>query len=213
MTAAERQSHWQNVYLGKGEAGGQLDAGGPAAVARPDREICRDRTASIIDIGGGASRLVDALVARGFAAVTVLDLSEAGLESAKARLGGQRGVRAMDRGRRHGVAAAGRLRHLARPRRVSFPGRGKGPRSLSRSPACRREGGRARHHRDLCARRSGKMQRPAGATLRPGKPEQRPLARRSNWSNISPIATSRPGARRNRSSSACCGGADCQRRK
>ena len=42
---------------------------------------------AIIDIGGGASRLVDNLIDRGFEDVTVLDLSEAALEAAKARLG------------------------------------------------------------------------------------------------------------------------------
>jgi 2-polyprenyl-3-methyl-5-hydroxy-6-metoxy-1,4-benzoquinol methylase len=44
--------------------------------------------ASIIDIGGGASRLVDALLDEGFSAITVLDLSEKALETSKARLGG-----------------------------------------------------------------------------------------------------------------------------
>jgi trans-aconitate methyltransferase len=42
---------------------------------------------AIIDVGGGASRLVDNLVQRGFEDVTVLDLSAAALEAAKARLG------------------------------------------------------------------------------------------------------------------------------
>ena len=41
---------------------------------------------SVIDIGGGASRLVDALVAGGQEHVTVLDLSAAALETAKSRL-------------------------------------------------------------------------------------------------------------------------------
>ena len=46
-------------------------------------------TSAIIDIGGGASRLVDCLIDRGFADITVLDLSAAALDSAKARLGGR----------------------------------------------------------------------------------------------------------------------------
>jgi trans-aconitate methyltransferase len=41
----------------------------------------------IIDIGGGASRLVDCLVFRGYEDVTVLDLSEAALAAARSRLG------------------------------------------------------------------------------------------------------------------------------
>jgi SAM-dependent methyltransferase len=42
---------------------------------------------AIIDIGGGASRLVDHLIEQGFEDVTVLDLSGAALKAAKARLG------------------------------------------------------------------------------------------------------------------------------
>jgi SAM-dependent methyltransferase len=41
----------------------------------------------VIDVGGGASRLVDNLVAAGFESLTVLDISEVALEHAKARLG------------------------------------------------------------------------------------------------------------------------------
>ncbi len=45
------------------------------------------RTASIIDVGGGASTLVDDLLAKDFRDITVLDLSAAALASAKERLG------------------------------------------------------------------------------------------------------------------------------
>jgi SAM-dependent methyltransferase len=41
----------------------------------------------IIDIGGGASRLVDHLLPRGYRRLSVLDLSEAALEASRARLG------------------------------------------------------------------------------------------------------------------------------
>ena len=43
--------------------------------------------AAIIDIGGGTSTLVDDLLARGFANLTVLDLSHAALQTARERLG------------------------------------------------------------------------------------------------------------------------------
>lgn len=43
--------------------------------------------APVIDVGGGASRLPDALLAEGFGDITVLDLSAAALEVSKARLG------------------------------------------------------------------------------------------------------------------------------
>ena len=45
--------------------------------------------ASIIDIGGGASTLVDDLLARGYRNITVLDLSAAALDAAKKRLGAE----------------------------------------------------------------------------------------------------------------------------
>jgi SAM-dependent methyltransferase len=43
--------------------------------------------AAILDVGGGASTLVDDLLGRGYQNVTVLDLSESAIEQAKARLG------------------------------------------------------------------------------------------------------------------------------
>jgi 2-polyprenyl-3-methyl-5-hydroxy-6-metoxy-1,4-benzoquinol methylase len=46
-----------------------------------------ERFESIIDIGGGASTLVDDLLALEYRNVTVLDISQAGLNVAKARLG------------------------------------------------------------------------------------------------------------------------------
>lgn len=42
---------------------------------------------AIIDIGGGASRLVDSLIEKGYRDLTVLDLSESAVSIAKARLG------------------------------------------------------------------------------------------------------------------------------
>ena len=44
-------------------------------------------SAPIIDVGGGASTLVDDLLAAGFSALTVLDLSAAALEATKTRVG------------------------------------------------------------------------------------------------------------------------------
>lgn len=47
----------------------------------------RDRSASIIDVGGGESTLVDDLLARGFQNITVLDVSQVAIETTKKRLG------------------------------------------------------------------------------------------------------------------------------
>jgi ubiquinone/menaquinone biosynthesis C-methylase UbiE len=46
-----------------------------------------DRDAAIIDVGGGASMLVDDLIEDGYRALTVLDLSEAALIESRRRLG------------------------------------------------------------------------------------------------------------------------------
>lgn len=51
-----------------------------------------DPHAPILDVGGGASTLVDDLLARGSRAVTVLDLSAKALAAARARLGEQAGL-------------------------------------------------------------------------------------------------------------------------
>ncbi len=45
------------------------------------------KTASIIDVGGGDSKLVDYLLDEGYENITVLDISDKALERAKARLG------------------------------------------------------------------------------------------------------------------------------
>jgi SAM-dependent methyltransferase len=48
--------------------------------------------APIIDIGGGASTLIDDLLNAGYRCITVLDISEEALSSAKARLGKKAGL-------------------------------------------------------------------------------------------------------------------------
>lgn len=87
MNDSGRQAHWQNVYRSKGEAQVSWTQFDPQPSLGLIEKFAGDRSAAIIDIGGGASRLVDALLAHGYGAITVLDLSDAALQSAKARLG------------------------------------------------------------------------------------------------------------------------------
>jgi trans-aconitate methyltransferase len=87
MTASDRQTHWQTVYLTKGEQQVSWSQADPQPSLRLIESVAPGRDASIIDVGGGASRLVDALLTGGFHDVTVLDLSEAALASARQRLG------------------------------------------------------------------------------------------------------------------------------
>ena len=87
MQSESRKAHWQNVYSKKGENEVSWFQENPAPSLELIAQVDATPTSAILDIGGGASRLVDHLIDRGFQDVTVLDLSEAALEAAKARLG------------------------------------------------------------------------------------------------------------------------------
>jgi 2-polyprenyl-3-methyl-5-hydroxy-6-metoxy-1,4-benzoquinol methylase len=81
------KTHWESVYRTKDVH----EVSWFQAEARRSRDlitrICPDRAAPIIDVGAGASVLVDNLLAAGYADVTVLDVSEAALEISRDRLG------------------------------------------------------------------------------------------------------------------------------
>jgi SAM-dependent methyltransferase len=87
MTKSDRQSHWQQVYLRKGEQQVSWSQPDPQPSLGLIEKFANGSGASIVDIGGGASRLVDSLVRGGFGGITVLDLSEAALQAAKQRIG------------------------------------------------------------------------------------------------------------------------------
>jgi len=83
----ERREHWESVYRTK--------AADAVSWYRPHLETslaliegaAKSKGAAILDIGGGASTLVDDLVAAGFEDVTVLDVAEPALEVARERMG------------------------------------------------------------------------------------------------------------------------------
>jgi len=81
------QAHWDRIYETK--AGNELSwfQEHPAISLDLIRATGAKPGAAIIDIGGGESRLVDALLDEGFHPLTILDLSEGALAAAKARLG------------------------------------------------------------------------------------------------------------------------------
>jgi len=87
MSDLGRQAHWENVYATKDEHTVSWFQERPDISLDLIRATGVKTSASIIDIGGGASRLVDALIDEGFEAITVLDLSEKALTTSKARLG------------------------------------------------------------------------------------------------------------------------------
>lgn len=83
----DRKTHWENVYsTRKPHEVGWYQAY-PEMPLHLIASTGVDRSAAIIDVGGGASNLVDALLENGYSDVTVFDLSAAALEATKARLG------------------------------------------------------------------------------------------------------------------------------
>jgi 2-polyprenyl-3-methyl-5-hydroxy-6-metoxy-1,4-benzoquinol methylase len=82
------RAHWQKVYETKKPT--EVSWYQPAARVSSSliRRVAPDRSAAIIDVGGGASTLVDGLLAAGYSSVTVLDVSSAALVQASERLGG-----------------------------------------------------------------------------------------------------------------------------
>jgi SAM-dependent methyltransferase len=83
----DRREHWDRVY--------QTKRATEVSWYRPHldtslaliEQAAPERTAAIIDVGGGESTLVDDLLARGYADVTLVDLSQTALDATRARLG------------------------------------------------------------------------------------------------------------------------------
>jgi SAM-dependent methyltransferase len=87
MTETDRRTHWQNVYATKAETEVSWFQENPAPSLDLIAATGISSDAAIIDIGGGASRLVDHLLDRGFCRLSILDLSATALEEAQKRLG------------------------------------------------------------------------------------------------------------------------------
>ncbi|TCU27643.1 methyltransferase family protein [Rhizobium azibense] len=86
MSTSDRQAHWQTVYTTKADSEVSWYEETPELSMVLLRQAGLMPEMSVIDIGGGTSRLVDALVASGQAHISVLDLSAAAIETAKSRL-------------------------------------------------------------------------------------------------------------------------------
>ena len=85
MTGAKRE-HWDEVYRTKAADSVSWYQPTPGPSLRALDELQLPVTASLIDVGGGASNLVDRLIERGWSDLTVLDIAAPALEVAKARL-------------------------------------------------------------------------------------------------------------------------------
>ena len=87
MNELDRKAHWENIYSTK-----QLnEVSWYQPVPESSLEFIRvanvPKNASIIDIGGGDSLLIDHLLEEGYSQLSVLDISAKALERAKKRLG------------------------------------------------------------------------------------------------------------------------------
>ncbi len=82
-----KQKHWETIYSTKqpNEVSWTQDV--PQTSLNFVHSFNLPKTAKIIDIGGGDSKLVDFLLNEGFTDITVLDISEHALNRAKQRLG------------------------------------------------------------------------------------------------------------------------------
>lgn len=83
------KEHWEKVYGTKSANAVSWFQEHAEQSLRLIRETGVPLTASIIDVGGGASTLVDDLMEHGYQSLTVLDLSGGALAAAQKRLGSQ----------------------------------------------------------------------------------------------------------------------------
>jgi SAM-dependent methyltransferase len=81
------RAHWERVFTTKGESDVSWFQEKPLPSLEQLVLVGARPSSAIIDVGGGTSRLVDALVGQGFDNLTVLDISDAALSVARARLG------------------------------------------------------------------------------------------------------------------------------
>ncbi|CAN1555895.1 AdoMet_MTases domain containing protein [Flavobacteriaceae bacterium] len=82
-----KKSHWENVFTTKKPNEVSWTQEYPTTSMNYLESLNLSKTANIIDVGGGDSNLVDALLEKGYTNIWVLDISESALERAKKRLG------------------------------------------------------------------------------------------------------------------------------
>jgi len=82
----DEPNRWENVYRSKDNAETSWFEDRPQVSLDLIAATGATSDAAIVDVGAGASRLVDYLLERGFRRITVLDLSDTALAKARARL-------------------------------------------------------------------------------------------------------------------------------
>lgn len=87
MEEFNRKNHWENIYQTKSLNEVSWYQPKPETSLNFVEKLNMPKAAKIIDVGGGESFFVDHLLELGYENITVLDISEAAIERAKARLG------------------------------------------------------------------------------------------------------------------------------
>ncbi len=82
-----RDGYWQNVYLTRPPAEVGWYEPDPVVSRRLVAEAVRGGAQSVLDVGGGASSLVDHLLDLDIPRIAVLDVSDAGMDVSRRRLG------------------------------------------------------------------------------------------------------------------------------
>ena len=82
-----RRAHWQDVYGSKDPTEVSWYQPVPEQSLQLIRETGVAKSDPVVDVGGGASTLVDHLLQEGYSDVSVLDISGNALEQSRARLG------------------------------------------------------------------------------------------------------------------------------
>jgi SAM-dependent methyltransferase len=85
-SSADRLRHWDSAYRTRGVAGVSWFEATPSVSLSMIEILGVPPDGAVIDIGGGASSLVDHLLKLGFGDVTVLDISATALETSRCRL-------------------------------------------------------------------------------------------------------------------------------
>jgi ubiquinone/menaquinone biosynthesis C-methylase UbiE len=85
----ETKTHWEKVYGTKDSTEVSWFQEHPELSLQFIDRTGVDSSAQVIDVGGGASTLVDDLLSRNYQNITVLDISAAALRVAQERLGSQ----------------------------------------------------------------------------------------------------------------------------
>lgn len=84
---SDEQEHWTQVYGKKAPTEVSWYQASPEPSLRALSRFGAQPSSALIDVGGGASTLVDALLDQGWQDITVLDIATPALDAAKARIG------------------------------------------------------------------------------------------------------------------------------